>query len=207
MISEKKATLLYPPDTLVEARIISLTAALAQEKLMRDWWDDDALRESFAVQPIDRYWNWNEIDIEIAGKRLRSEKVAIVTGESDEELAIQGAMLISRDPVESLLDRRETCLQLELLFAAPRNRPALTKSGIAFLKGAGSELLRWAAWFSRAEGHRGRLRLDASPEAIPFYQGKRLQRLNLKPIVYEGVEYIPMELSEAGARDLLINWD
>lgn len=55
-------------------------------------------------------------------------------------------------------------------------------------------------------GHGGRLRLKG-PESIHSREAKRLQKLDIKPIVFEGVQYTPMELSEAGAGELLKGWD
>src|ERR1700689_3706312 len=126
MISEKRVTLLHPPtNTLVEARIVSLTPALVDEQMKRLWWSDNALRGTFEEPPIDREWDWNKIEIEHDGKVLPAEKVAIVTGETQEELQVQGAMMISTTPIESHLEPGKSCLLLELLFAAPRNRPDL----------------------------------------------------------------------------------
>lgn len=100
----------------------------------------------------------------------------------------------------------KTALFLELLFTAPRNRPDLRKDGKEFLKGVGLQLLIWAAHFSRTTGHGGRLRLDGSPGYLAWYQNRGLQILPLNPIVYQGVEYTPMELSEASANKLLALW-
>jgi len=151
----------------------------------------------------DREWDWNKIEIKHDGRVLPAEKVAIATGETHGELQVQGAMMISTTPIVSQLEPGTPCLLLELLFAAPRNRPDLNKTGDPFLRGAGTQLLRWAAWFSQEMRCDGRLRLDASPRSIKFYQGKGLQILNHNPIVFEGVQYTPMELTQAAALKLL----
>jgi hypothetical protein len=68
-------------------------------------------------------------------------------------------------------------------------------------------MLLWAAWFSREQGYKGRLLLDASPDFVKWYERKRLQKLDLKPIVFEGVAYTPMELTETAAQELLSAWE
>ncbi|HSU67016.1 MAG TPA: hypothetical protein VLJ39_09105, partial [Tepidisphaeraceae bacterium] len=127
-------------------------------------------------------------------------------GEAEEELQVQGAMMVSKEPIASLLEHGGSCLMLELLFVAPRNRAKLNRDDEPFLQGAGTELLRWAAWFSRELGYEGRLRLDASPGSIGWYTRKRLRKVPAEPIVFEGVPYTPMELAPDAAQELLADW-
>jgi hypothetical protein len=96
---------------------------------------------------------------------------------------------------------------LELLFTAPRNRPKLRADKRQWVIGVGSELLIWAAWYSREKGCDGRLRLDASPDFVNWYEKKGLLKLDVDSTVYEGVAYTPMELSAKKAQDLLAAWD
>jgi hypothetical protein len=97
-------------------------------------------------------------------------------------------------------------LFVELLFTAPRNRPQVRRDGLPWLRGVGMELLTWAAHLSRTKGYGGRLLLDGSPEFIEWYAKRGLQKLDCEPILYEGVSYVPMELSATSAKTLLERW-
>ena len=115
-------------------------------------------------------------------------------------------MMISIDSVPSILVAGKEALFVELLFTAPCNRPALRCDRKAFYLGVGTELLTYGAWLSRKNGHGGRLRLDGSPEFVNWYEKRGLQKLATKPMLFEGVSYTPMELSDAAARMLLEDW-
>src|SRR4051794_29514323 len=119
MFRSRPITLVLPPSQPVVAKIVPLTPELADAHLMGAWWRDDSLKESFSNEPIDRYWDWNEFTIEDRGRPLPSERIAVVTGEAA-DLAVQGAMMISTELIESVLEPGERCLLLELLFTAPR---------------------------------------------------------------------------------------
>jgi hypothetical protein len=200
----KLTTLFFAPTgQYVEAQIVELTAALAERQIHRGWWMDDNLLEQFDPPPIDRHWNWNEMGIEYDGRPLVAEKVAIVTGDQ----AVQGAMMISAEPVPSVLSSAAGALFVELLFTAPRNRPPLRRDGNAFFLGVGTELLTWGAWLSREKGYEGRLLLDGSPEYVGWYEKRGLQKLDTKPIVFEGVAYTPMELPARAAQQLLKDFE
>ena len=202
MIKPVATSLFLEPDRVyVQAQIVSLTREMADNSIRRDWWDDPSLKPVFdEPQPIDRHWNWNDFDIEYEGEILAPEKVAIVAGD---DRAVQGAMMISIDPVPSMLDPGAKCLFIELLFTAPRNRPNLRRDGMGFLRAVGTELLIWGARFSRERGYGGRLRLDGSPDYLTWYQKRGLQPLGVKPILFEGVSYTPMELSSKAADQFL----
>ena len=131
--------------------------------------------------------------------------IAAVTGDG-EDLAVQGAMMISTEAVPSILEPGKECLFVELLFTAPRNRPDLRLDANPFVIGVGSQLLTWGAWLSRENHLEGRLRLDGSPDFIVWYGKRGLQTLDIDPIVYEGVEYTPMELPAVAAQELLAAW-
>jgi hypothetical protein len=126
-----------PTGQYVEAKIVELTAALADQRVHRDWWTDAGLLDQFDPPPIDMHWNWSEMGIEYDANPLASERVAIVTGDQ----AVQGAMMISAETVPSILVPGAAALFIELLFTAPRNRPALRRDGNAFFLGVGTELL------------------------------------------------------------------
>ena len=193
-----------PTQELVEAQIVTLTADMIDKQISNDWWHDEALKEHFDVPQIDQHWNWNEMEIGYGDRILVSEKYAIIAGENG---AVQGAMMISSEAVKSVLDPQEHGLFIELLFTAPRNRHYLRRDGQPFLQGVGSELLTWGAWLSRSKGLGGRLLLDASPDFVGWYGKRGLQTLALDNIVFEGVNYTPMELPPDQALNLLKEWE
>jgi len=199
-MSPKVVTLFFAPTAqYVEAHITELSPELAERRVHRDWWTDADLLGQFDPPPIDRHWNWNEIGVEHDGRLLAAEKVAILTGDQ----AVQGAMMISTEAVQSVLTPGSGALFVELLFTAPRNRPALRRDGKAYFQGVGLKLLAWAAWLSREKRQDGRLLLHGSPDFIAWYEKRGLQKLEMKPIVFEGVAYTPMELPALAARRLL----
>jgi hypothetical protein len=204
MTGRHPVSLLFAPTgQYVSAEIVTLTPDLAEVGIHRDWWNDSSLASAPHPRPIDRDWNWNQMQIEVDGKRLASETIAIITSEG----AVQGAAMYSLEPVASRLTPAMGSLLLELLFTAPRNRPALRRDRKPFYLGVGIELLAWAAWTSERSGYGGRLCLDASPDSIGWYENRGLQKLLLEPTVFEGVVYAPMELSAESARVLLNKWN
>lgn len=205
MIDPKLTKLFHAPSKqYVEALIVWLTAEMVDKQISGDWWRDSALKSHFEIPPIDRHWNWNEMEIDYEGQILASEKYAIVAGENG---AVQGAMMISSEPVKSILDPQKQGLFIELLFTAPRNRPALRRDGKPLLLGVGSQLLSFGASLSRSRGFEGRLLLDGSPEFLEWYKKRGLQPLGLDHIVFEGVNYAPMELPPDQALKLLHEWE
>jgi len=194
--------LLVPWNVYVDAQIISLTAEMAESQIRHDWWNDDCLKSHPIPPPIDRHWNWNELSIEYESRSLPYERVAIVAGTDN---AIQGALMVSSEPVKSILESGNA-LFVELLFTAPRNRIDLRKDGKHLLRGVGVKLLTWAAQYSREKGCNGRLLLDSSPDQIDWYEKRGLQTLERDPIIYESVEYTPMELPAKAADELLKTW-
>ena len=111
--------------------------------------------------------------------------------------------MISTEPVPSQLRPGSDALFVELLFTAPRNRPTLRQDKSPFFVGVGTALLAWGANLSRDLGFGGRLLLDGSPDYIAWYEKRGLKKLKLKPIVFAGVWYTPMELSSEAADILL----
>jgi len=203
MTLPKVAALFFAPTgQYVEARLAELTAELIERRIQVDWWADRDLRDSLDPLPIDRYWDWSEMKIEYGGRLLAAQKIGITTGDG----AVQGAMMMSSEPVPSVLAAAASALFVELLFTAPRNRPALRRDGKPFFVGVGTELLTCAAAISRDGGCDGRLVLDGSPEFVSWYEKRGLQKLKSKPMVFEGVAYTPMELPPAAAKRLLKGW-
>jgi hypothetical protein len=205
-MSPRITTLFFAPTgQYVQARIVELTADLAKHQIHRAWWTDAALLDRFDPTPIDRHWNWNEDVIEYDGSPLAAERFAIVT----DDQAVQGAMMVSADPISSLLAPATGlsigtgALFVELLFTAPRNRPALRRDGNPFFQGVGLKLLAFAARLSRERDQDGRLVLHGSPDYEPWYEKRGLQKLGVEPIVFEGVRYTPMALSASAANRLL----
>ena len=188
-----------PTGDRVEAGIVLLTENMANQKIAVEWWNDAALNAVAVERQIDRHWDWNCMAIEMDGREIESEKYAIVTGDE----AIQGAMMISTEPVSSVLEPGARCLLVELLFTAPWNRPDVRVDGQAFFVGVGTQLLRWAVMLSGSLGCEGRIRLDGSPDYVTWYENRGLQRLDVEPIVFEGTEYTAMELSADAAARLL----
>jgi len=117
--------------TFLTNSTIFMTDSYANDsaKLTLNIWTDESLKDHFDPLPIDRYWNWNEIQIDYDGRVLPCQKVAVVAGPSGE---VQGAMMISTEPVPSILVPNERGLFVELLFTAPRNRKDLRKDGGTF---------------------------------------------------------------------------
>jgi len=197
MLKPVRTNLLFAPQNLlVEAEIHSLSPRLIEEKISQGWWHEDCLKARLKPEPIDLHWNWNECEIERDGVILGSEKIGISTDDGN----VQGAMLISNEPVETL---GHPALFVELLFTAPRNRRDLRKDGQDYFVGVGKILLAWGAERSRNLGYKGALRLDGSPEFVAWYINRGLQKLDENPILYEGVSYTPMYLSAESATKLI----
>ena len=188
-----------PSGEIVTAQIVALSRQMAREGVNEHWWKDAALVSDPDPVPIDRDWDWTEVLIEQDGSVLASELVGIVTPDK----YIQGAMLISRDPVPSLLEKDRNTLFVELLFTAPRNRSTLRRDGKKYYAGIGPELLRWAVRFSRHAGFQGRLRLDGSPDYADWYKQLGFVELPVEQVEFEGVQYRPLELSVENADRLI----
>lgn len=192
---------LMPANEYGAAEIKELTPDMVDHHIVGEWWSDEDLKAEFNPPPIDRYWNWNDLEIEFGGVPLESITVGIFSGEE-----LEGAMKISTEPIPCVQAVGQNCLFVELLFTAPRNRPRLRSDGQNYIVAVGTELLTWGAALSRSKGLGGRLRLDGSPEYLDWYGKRGLQLLGLKPILYQGVEYSPMELPESAAQALLRAW-
>jgi len=188
-----------PAGILVNAQLAILSTEQITRGISQTWWNDPALKTPLVPSPIDRAWQWEEMEIQYEGQLLASEKVGVITGDG----YIQGAMLISSEPIKSTLARDSAALFVELLFTAPRNRPALRVDGQRYFSGVGPELLRWAVLFSRRRHCDGRLKLDASPDYFQWYLDLGFQKLDVEPIIYEGIKYTPMELPAEKVDNLL----
>jgi hypothetical protein len=207
MIADHEIALLLNGHGPIQATIVSLTTELADAKIMGGWWNDPELDADQIVGEIDRTWNWNAVQVHYPDDHLlQVEKVAVITGRGDETV-VQGAMIISSDSIESIAQPGRQCHLVEFLFTAPRNRPHVRTDKQQWVIGVGTQLLIWAASFSRERGSDGRLRLDASPDFVKWYERKGLQKLKIDPIVYEDITYTPMELSAKKAQELLSAWD
>jgi hypothetical protein len=195
----------HPKNVYVEGQIVALTSEMADRGIRDAWWKHEDLKADFGhPPPIDRHWNWNEMTIDYDGVELPSLKLALVASDS-----IEGAAMVSTEPVPSVLNPGEQGLFLELLFTAPWNRKKLRTDGKPYMVGIGTELLTFAAWLSRKNGYGGRLLLDSSPDEVQWYSDSKrgLQKLRKNPILYDGVQYTPMELSQAAAQQLLDEWE
>jgi hypothetical protein len=110
--------------------------------------------------------------------------------------AVQGAMMLSTEPVEC--ERRRNhghgALFVELLFAAPRTRHWIRHDRAEQFRGIGLHLMRAAAELSIEAGLEGRLKLDSSPNFVQWYRKRGLLPVSRRSIIHEGVRYTPMEL-------------
>jgi len=196
----KQITLLYAPSGQpVEAQVVELSAALIRRKMGAHWWAGPAIGAALAEREIDRYWDWTEQEIEREGKIIASRKLAVLTGDG----AVQGAMMISTSPVPCQLEKGAASLFVELLFAAPWNRPWIRVDQTEHFRGVGLQLFRTGAQLSMATGLLGRLKLDASPASVEWYRKRGLLEVKTQRIVYQGVPYTPMELTADRVRRLL----
>src|SRR5438309_722549 len=135
----KRIPLLHAPTgQYVEAQIEGLTDAMIQQQIGAAWWSDPALNIEAISREIDRNWNWVDLEIEQEGKILTAVKLGVVTGDR----AVQGAMLVSTEPVECEHERGKQALFVEMLFAAPRNRWWVRLGKREQYRGVGLELLR-----------------------------------------------------------------
>ena len=78
----------------------ALPSELIDEKMTR-WWIDPSLKPVSEGPPaIDYAWDWNGVGIEYEGRELAAERVGVLTGDGE----VQGAMLISTEPVRSRME-------------------------------------------------------------------------------------------------------
>lgn len=195
-------TLLHAPSrTDIDASIVELTDAMIERQMGDAWWNHPAIDPVLAESEIDRYWDWTQLRIEHADRILRSRRLAIVTADD----AVQGAMMVSVDPVECerRRERGRPALFVELLFAAPQSRPWVRTDRTEHFRGVGLYLLRAAAELSLEAGFAGRLKLEASPGSVGWYRKRGLLEVSRRRIVYEGVKYTLMELEADRVAPLL----
>jgi hypothetical protein len=196
----KAVDLRFAPFNLyVRSHIVELTSDLIERSMGKAWWDNADIDPTLAEAEIDRHWDWSEMGIELNGRVLGSRKLAIVTDDG----AVQGAAMCSTEKVASTLEPKQFASFVELLFTAPRNRVRLRTDGREQFKGVGYHLLVCMAEISDELGFGGRLKLDSSPEFVDWYERFGLRRTLETPILFEGVEYTPMELTFEAAHRLL----
>lgn len=190
-----------PSGLDAEAVVVALTDGLIERWMGAAWWEDPAIDQDAAASEIDRHWDWLGLSIDRDGRPLRDRKLAVVTGDG----AVQGAMMVSAEAVacERAGSEGEPALFVELLFAAPRNRYWVRRDRTELYRGVGLHLLRSAAEFSLSAGLGGRLKLEASPGFVEWYEKRGLLVVGGHRIIHEGVEYTPMEL-ESGRVSVLL---
>src|SRR5207253_6270865 len=125
-----------PSGQYVEEHVTKLSNELIEEKIERVWWSEPALDAKAASREIDRNWNWREMEIEQGGRILGASTLGVITGDGE----VQGAMLLSNEPVACESDAGRSALFVELLFAAPRNRKWLHLDRKELYKGVGLAL-------------------------------------------------------------------
>jgi hypothetical protein len=181
-----------------EAHIVELTDDLIASAMGDAWWSDPLIVAATAAGEVDRFWDWRGSTVDYEGEDVRLERLAVATGDG----AVQGIMWVTAGgvPMEGDLDQGHAGLFIERLFAAPRNRPNLIeRPDQPIFYGVGLQLVRTAVGLSRERGCAGRLKLDASPGALAWYARRGFHALPGRRMVYESVEYTPMELSAADA--------
>src|SRR5690348_6273790 len=111
MFPPAPATLWFAPrKVFVAAEVHALPPDLVDERITRRWWSDPFLKPVIEPAPIDRAWDWNGVAIEYNDRLLAAERVGILTGDGE----VQGAMLISTEPVPARLDFGAPALFVEL---------------------------------------------------------------------------------------------
>lgn len=191
-----------PDDRYLVATIRRLARRTTRNRVDRDWWADADVLVDPARPPIDLHWDWANTDIDRDGVVLRSDRIGIVTSNR----AVQAVMVISTEPDPGSVADESSALFIELLCTAPRNRPPLRRDGRRWFVGAGTELLTYAAHVSVVGGCGGRLRLEGSPESLPFYRKVGFEKTDAPPVAFEGNVYTPMALPAAAAAKLLHDW-
>jgi hypothetical protein len=186
---------------LVGASLVDLTDELVDRQMSAGWWQDDAINLRAAELEIDRHWDWRGTAFGRDGRDLRAIRLALITDHG----AVQGAMMMSADGVAMGCSEERGKLRLfvELLFAAPRNRPEVIrqKNGMVF-RGTGLNLIQAAVQISDESGHAVRLKLDASPRSVKWYANRGFITVSERHLVYDSVGYTPMELKSEAARPL-----
>jgi hypothetical protein len=110
----KRIELLYVPAQIAaEAHVVPLTRTLIRRRMGSSWWDDATIDPEAAGPEIDRQWDWSAEDMERDGRVLKSRKLAAMTGDG----AVQGAMLVSTEPVACEREPGEFALFVGLLLS------------------------------------------------------------------------------------------
>ena len=137
LVPWRTSLFLHPANQDIEAHIVELSASLI-DRITPGWWNDPSLDADPQPPPIDRDWTWTEALIDYGGGALAARNLAIVTGDGE----VQGAMLVSTEPIESHLEVGGSALFVERLFAAPRNRPRLRVDKKPYFSGAGGAIVK-----------------------------------------------------------------
>lgn len=148
----------------VNAQLVELNARLAKAKVDGAWWRNLGVSSLHRREEGDHSWNW-AARIGMFRNLLAVESVGIQTSDGE----IQGAMIYRIDGA-SIIDTGKGAVYIDRLATAPRNREGLVEEPA--YRGAGSGLLRWAAYHSYKLGLDGRLVLASLPDpnTTAFYE-------------------------------------
>jgi hypothetical protein len=166
----------------VVAQLVELTTKLAKLKVDAAWWSNLGISGSRRRQEGDHGWNWAN-RIGQFHNHLLVECAAVQTPDGDVQAAI-----IYRLDGRSVLLPEAGAVYVDRLATAPRNRPKLVPAPL--YRGAGTNLLRWAAYHSYQLGFGGRLVLASlpNPDTIDFYRALGFQETETEVhgmVVYE----------------------
>jgi GNAT superfamily N-acetyltransferase len=177
---------------VVTAQLVELTAKIAKTKVDAAWWRDLGVSKSRRRQEGDHGWKWAD-RIGAFRNVLAVESVAVQTADGD----VQGAMIYRVDG-GSVLAKGEGAVYVDRVAAAPRNREGLVAEPL--YRGAGTSLIRWAAYHSHSLGLGGRLVLASlpNPDTISFYE-----RLGFRATPAEEEDMVVYELEPPHAQALI----
>jgi hypothetical protein len=148
----------------VQARLVEMNTKLAKTKINGAWWVGIGVSKNRRREEGDHHWDW-AAEVGRHHNKLYFESVAIQTADD----AVQGAAIYRLDG-RSVVAEGAGAVLLHWLATAPRNRPWLVaRPGY---RGAGKNLIRWAAYHSYQLGFGGRIVLATlpSPRTVAFYE-------------------------------------
>lgn len=174
------------------AHLVELHARLAKSRVDAAWWRDLGVSSLRRREEGDHSWNWAD-RIGMFRNSLAVESVGVQTSDGE----IQGAMIYRIDGA-SVIETGKGAVYIDRLATAPRNREGLVDEPV--YRGAGTCLLRWAAYHSFKLGLGGRLVLASLPDpnTTAFYE-----RLGFKATPADEGDMVIYELEPTEAQALI----
>ncbi len=152
-----------PTKTLVAAKFVQLTKAMAFREVDGSWWKFAGPFSPNAKHPAeDEHWKWVHYIRKLRKREIFLRCVAIRT----EDGRVQGAAIYSRAGA-SHFEPGKRALYLHYLATAPRCRANFAKQPL--YSGVGEGLLILAITHSLYWGYEGRVILFSLPDAVKFY--------------------------------------